>query len=371
MQRRKFIRQSTLAGSCLSSYPSLLQQIKTGKNQPEKWSREASFYTLTARGVKCDLCPNTCILTENEMGDCHNRINIGNKLYSIAYGNPCAVNIDPVEKKPLYHFLPGSTAFSIGTAGCNLACMNCQNWQISQRSPRDTRNSDLMPAAVIEQARAGRCRSVAYTYNEPLTFFEYAYDTSVIARKSSIKNILVTNGYINEKPLRRISTVTDAANVDLKSFDNNVYMQLNGGTLDPVLRTLKIMKEAGVWLEITNLLVPGYTDRLDMIRQMCAWLASNGFADTPLFFSRFFPAYKLSGLKPTPPETIYKAREIAINEGLNFVYTGNLDGVEGDNTNCPGCKKLLIRRDGFKVLSNVLLAGRCPVCNTVIPGVWG
>lgn len=335
-----------------------------------KWSREAMFYTTTPRGLKCLRCPNECTIKEGELGDCHNHLNDNGKLYTIAYGNPCAVHIDPIEKKPLLHFLPESSAFSIATAGCNLVCLNCQNWSISQKSPRETRNFDLMPDKVIEAAIESNCESIAYTYSEPITFFEYTYDTSILARNAGIKNVMVSAGYINEEPLRKLAQVIDAANIDLKSFKNSMYLKLNGGKLEPVLRTLKILNEEGVWLEITNLVVPGWTDDFDMIREMCDWLFENGFADNPLHFSRFHPLYKLTQLPPTPLSTLVKARDIAMNAGLKFVYIGNVPGTEADNTICPSCKRTVVERRGYRIVSNHLKSGKCSNCGEHIAGVW-
>lgn len=335
-----------------------------------KWSREAMFYTTTPRGLKCLRCPNECTIKEGELGDCHNHLNNNGKLYTIAYGNPCAVHIDPIEKKPLLHFLPESNAFSIATAGCNLVCLNCQNWSISQKSPRETRNFDLMPDKVIEAAIESNCESIAYTYSEPITFFEYTYDTAILARNAGIKNVLVSAGYINEEPLRKLASVIDAANIDLKSFKNSIYLKLNGGKLETVLRTLKILNEEGVWLEITNLIVPGWTDDFDMIREMCDWMFENGFADNPLHFSRFHPLYKLTQLPPTPLSTLVKARDIAMNAGLKFVYIGNVPGTEADNTICPSCKRTVVERRGYRIVSNHLKSGKCSNCGEHIAGVW-
>jgi pyruvate formate lyase activating enzyme len=335
-----------------------------------KWSKEGLYYSETPRGVKCLICPNECTLKENEVSTCHNRINVGNKIYTIAYGNPCAVNIDPVEKKPFYHFLPSSRAFSIATAGCNFACLNCQNWTISQVSPRETQNFDLMPARVVEECLKNKCESIAYTYSEPITFYEYTIDTAKIAREKGLKNILHSAGYINEEPLRNLCKYIDAANIDLKSFRESIYLKLSAGKLQPVLNTLKVLKEEGVWLEITNLVVPGWTDDLVMIKEMCAWLHNNGFDDTPVFFSRFQPLYKLTQLPVTPIATIEKAREIAMKEGLKYVYSGNVPGTESENTYCPKCKKAIVLRKGYTVLENNLDNGNCKYCREKIPGVW-
>jgi pyruvate formate lyase activating enzyme len=339
-------------------------------NKSVKGKKEALFYSVTPRGVKCGICPNECTLKEGELSECRNRTNTGGKLYTLAYGNPCAVHVDPVEKKPLLHFLPQSQAFSIATAGCNLACLNCQNWTISQTSPDKTRNYDLMPEAVVREAGNNNCLSIAYTYSEPITFYEYVYDTSKLARQQGIKNILVSNGYINEKPLRQLCKYTDAANIDLKAFDDSIYLKLTDGKLNPILNTLKVMKEEGVWLEITNLVIPGWTDDFDMIRSMCDWLVKNGLDSYPLHFSRFHPQYKLTRLPATPVSTLVKARETAMNAGMKFVYIGNAPGVNAENTYCPGCKKMVVERKGFKIISNHLNAGHCGFCNEKIPGVW-
>ncbi len=338
--------------------------------KPWKWSKEAIYYIKTPKGLKCKLCPQHCEIKEGELGDCRTRQNFDGTLYSIVYGNPCAIHLDPIEKKPLNHFLPQSLAFSLATAGCNLACLNCQNYTISQASPYDTKNYDLMPEQVVDEAKKYEARSIAYTYSEPIVFYEYVYDTAKLARMEGIKNVFVSAGYINEQPLRNICKYLDAANIDLKSFSNDVYEMLNAGTLEPVLNTLKIMKEEGVWLEITNLVVPQWTDDLDMIKKMSDWLFENGFQDTPLHFSRFHPDYKLANLPPTPVETLVKAREIAMNAGLHFVYIGNVPGSDAQNTYCPNCKKLLIERDGFVVKQNHLVDGKCAYCKTPIAGVW-
>ncbi|MCF8396618.1 MAG: AmmeMemoRadiSam system radical SAM enzyme [Bacteroidales bacterium] len=328
------------------------------------------YYISTPRGIKCLLCPQACVLKEGEVGDCKTNVNYGEKLYSITYGNPCAVHVDPIEKKPLFHFLPETLAFSIATAGCNLACLNCQNWEISQSSPKETRNYDLFPDQVVKKAKEYQCQSIAYTYSDPVAFYEYTYDTSKLAREEGLKNVLISAGYINEEPLRELCKYADAANIDLKSFSNEIYEMLNAGTLEPILNTLKILKEEGIWLEITNLVVPDWTDDFDMIKKMCAWLAENGFEDTPLHFSRFHPTYKLQKLPPTPRSTLMKARETGFSEGLKYVYVGNIPGTDAENTYCPNCNKLIIKRKGFSILENHIVDARCAYCETKIAGRW-
>jgi pyruvate formate lyase activating enzyme len=378
MDKRKFIKQGILGSGALCCLPYITTgQLFKDKGRGEtlsqkltKGSREAMYYEVTPRGVKCMICPNECTLKLDEVSDCHNRINKNDKLYTMAYGNPCAIHIDPIEKKPLYHFLPGSRAFSIATAGCNLACLNCQNWTISQVSPTETRNYDLMPDQVVDESLDNRCQSIAYTYSEPLTFYEYTLDSARIAREKGIRNVIVSAGYINEEPLRNLAPYIDAANIDLKSFKESIYLKLNAGKLQPVLDTLKILLEENVWLEITNLVIPNWTDDFDMIREMCKWLHANGFQDCPLHFSRFHPMYKLTQLPPTPVATLDKAREIALQSGIRHVYIGNVPGTKANNTICPSCKRILVERRGYLITSNMIKDGKCSFCNEPISGVW-
>ncbi len=334
------------------------------------FSREAMFQEKTPRGIMCRICPNECILKEGELSQCRNRKVSGSVLYTLAYGNPCSVNVDPVEKKPLYHFLPGTRAFSIATAGCNLACLNCQNWTISQTGPDKTRNVSLMPDKVVSECLAKNCSSIAYTYSEPVTFYEYAYETAFLARQAGIKNIFKSNGYINPEPLRKLCKVIDAANIDLKSFSDSTYLRLSGGRLQPVLDSLVILRDQGVWLEITNLIVPGWTDNPEEIKKMCNWLSGNGFRNTPIHFSRFHPTYRLEQLPPTPLEVLNTAVKIAADEGLQFVYTGNVPGHEKSDTICPGCGAGLIIRQGYRIVSMALSGSRCSKCGKLIEGVW-
>jgi pyruvate formate lyase activating enzyme len=364
--RKEFIAQSTCAACALALFPKLDWMTKAAGTE----EKEAMFYTPTPRGVKCRLCPHQCNIAEGKSGDCRVRYNRGGKLYTQAWNNPCAVHVDPVEKKPLLHFLPGTTSYSLAIAGCNFSCLNCQNWEISQTSPDKTRNYDLSPAQVVSQAQKENCRSIAYTYSEPVTFFEYTLECSRLARKAGLKNIVVSNGYINPAPLAEWCKVIDAANIDLKSFDDDIYTMLNNGTLDPVLNTLVKLKENGIWLEITNLVIPEWTDDMDMIRRMCHWLAQNGFKDTPLHFSRFYPLYKLNKLQPTPENVLVKAREIALSQGLRYVYIGNVPGRNYGNTYCPNCQSLVVERVGYSIRQSKLKNGHCGVCGQEIPGVW-
>jgi pyruvate formate lyase activating enzyme len=362
--RRTFARQGSLAVAAGVLAPLSLEGMRLAPKE-----RLAMYQEESARGVVCKICPNECTPKEGELSDCHNRVVRKSKLYTMAFGNPCAVNIDPVEKKPLYHFFPGSTAFSIATAGCNFACLNCQNWTISQTSPDKTINFDMPPEDVVAKAISGACRSIAYTYSEPVTFYEYVYETSKLARAAGIKNIMVSNGYINKEPLRELCRYIDGANIDLKSFSDSTYLKLNGGKLQPVLDALKIYRDEGVWLEITNLIVPGWTDKPDEIKLMCRWLADNGFTETPIHFSRFQPQYKLEHLPPTPAGILNTAFALAQESGLKYIYIDNVPGTGVDDTVCPSCKQKVIERSGYRIVSDRLKNGKCS-CGTVIPGVW-
>ncbi len=319
--------------------------------------------------VQCELCPTECILEDLQIGGCRVRINKGGVLYSLVYGKPCAVAVDPIEKKPFFHFLPATTAFSIATAGCVLGCKFCQNWEISQAKPEETDNHNLMPDDVVRQAMFYGCRTITYTYTEPTVFYEYMYDTAQIAKKYNLKNTMHTCGYINEKPLRKLAEYMNAADVDLKAFTEDFYSRICGGRLKPVLDALVVLKQENVWLEITNLIIPTLNDDNGKIKEMCQWIIKNLGPDVPLHFSRFFPHYKLKNLPPTPFETIRDARNIAMDAGLKYVYIGNLRS-EAENTYCPECRKLLIERAGYFVKQNNISDAKCRFCRAKIPGIW-
>lgn len=331
---------------------------------------EARYWKETKKGVRCLLCPHQCLLSNGEWGKCNNRKAEKDKFYSMVYGEPCAVNADPIEKKPLYHFLPGMQALSIGTAGCNLSCKNCQNHQISQVGPEETSNFALSPNQVVELAKEYGCQGIAYTYTEPATFAEYVIDTAEIARKQGLKNLFVSSGFINKEPLKDVASVIDAANIDLKSFDNQVYKELNAGRLSTVLKTIETLKEKGVWTEITYLIVPGWSDNMDQIEEMCQWLIEKGFEDMPLHFSRFFPTYQLNDVGFTPRSVMARAWEIAVEKGMNYVYQGNISGTGKEHTFCPFCHRKVIHRRGFAVDEVMIKKGKCLHCGKPIAGVW-
>ncbi len=370
ISKRDFLKKCLAVSSGVICIPRMSVFNGFHPEDQDIYRKLAMYQEETPRGIMCRICPNECVLREGEVSKCNNRKVHNSKLYTMAYGNPCSVNIDPVEKKPLYHFFPGSRAFSIATAGCNLVCLNCQNWTISQTSPDKTRNFDLMPEKVVSEAVKNNSRSIAYTYSEPMTFYEYTFETATLARKAGVRNIVKSNGYINPEPLKKLCSVIDAANIDLKSFNESTYLKLSGGKLQPVLDSLKIYRDAGVWLEITNLVIPGWTDKIDEIGSMCKWLSENGFRDTPLHFSRFHPTHKLQQLPPTPVEILKNAVKTATGEGIRYVYTGNVPGNEISDTSCASCGTTLVSGQGYTITGNTITSGKCSKCGNTIPGVW-
>lgn len=336
-----------------------------------KWSKEGFLYTkLKDNRVMCGICPNRCILSPGDRSACRSKVNMNGALYSLTYGNPCSVNRDPIEKKPLYHFMPRTTAFSLATTGCNLRCLNCQNWEISQVKPEAVRHHELFPHAAVKAAQDAGSQSIAYTYSEAITFFEYMIDIARLARQHKLYNLLISNGYINNKPLLELCKVLDGANINLKSYSDDMYRKLNGGRLQPVLNTLKTLHKQKIHFEITNLLIPGYTDDPEMLKQMCNWILTNLGPNYPLHFLRFFPKHKLNRLAPTPVSALVRFREIAMQEGIQYVYLGNVPYHEGNNTYCHKCKKLLIERKGYHIPTYNLAGTNCKFCKTLIPGVW-
>lgn len=325
----------------------------------------------TKKYVKCQLCPKGCIISEGHRGDCRVRENRGGQLYTMVYGNPCAVHIDPIEKKPFYHFLPTSQAFSLATAGCNLHCLYCQNYTISQFPPEETENIDLPPERVVELALAQGCPVIAYTYSEPTIFYEYMLETARLARLQGIKSAVISAGYTNPEPLRELCQAVDAIKIDLKGFNEEFYKRVCSATLQPVLEAIKIIQEEGVHLEIVNLVVPTLNDDEGELREMARWIVRELGPDVPTHFSRFQPMYKLQNLPPTPVDSLERARAMAIEEGIHYAYIGNVPGHPGDNTYCYNCGKTIIARMGFVVVDYHIVEGRCEYCGNPIPGVWG
>jgi len=328
------------------------------------------FTSLDGGEIQCDLCPRRCRVAKGKRGFCRVRENRDGKYYSLVYGNPCAVHLDPIEKKPFFHVLPASTSFSLATAGCNLECKFCQNWEISQASPEDVYSHEIPPEMVVKKAREMGARSVAYTYVEPTIFYEYMADIGLLVKKAGLLNVYHSNGFINPNPLRSLCKVLDAANIDLKGYTEAFYRELCSGELAPVLETLKILKQEKVHLEITNLVIPTKNDEMSTIKEMCLWVKNELGPDTPIHFSRFYPLYKLRNLPPTPVSTVEKARAVALSSGLEYVYIGNIPGHEGENTFCPKCKKVIIRRTGYMIGETHMKGGKCGYCGKPIPGIW-
>jgi pyruvate formate lyase activating enzyme len=286
------------------------------------------------------------------------------------YANPCAFHFDPVEKIPFFHVLPGTRSLSVATAGCNLTCKFCQTWEISQASPEDVYSYDIPPEIVVQRAKRMRARSVAYTYVEPVIFYEYMMEIGPLAQSAGLLRLIHSNGFINQDPLKKLSNAIDAANIDLKGFTDEFYRDLCSGALTPVLETLKTLKRAGIHVEITNLIIPTKNEEMSLVRKMCLWVRDELGAGTPVHFSRFYPLYKLRNLPPTPVSTLEEARAVALSSGLEYVYVGNVPGHEGENTFCSWCKKMLIRRMGFMIEEMHLEEGKCKYCGKPIPGVW-
>jgi pyruvate formate lyase activating enzyme len=407
VSRRTFLKGLAGAGLCALGGGALWADWQWGGDQvvaeappalPEH-TREAMYYTAvdTAEGqldcaschapaepsralychvphqgryVRCALCPHRCVLAEGERGICRVRENRQGKLYTFVYGNPCAINVDPIEKKPFYHFLPGTTAFSLATAGCCLRCQYCQNYTISQHPPEETQNYDAPPEAIVEATGQQGAPTVAYTYSEPMVFYEYMLDTARLARRAGLRSAVVSSGYVNPEPLQELCQSVDAIKIDLKGFNEDFYRKVCSGTLQPVLEAIRTIHDAGVHLEIVNLVVPTLNDNADELRALAEWVLATVGPDVPLHFNRFYPDYQLLNLPPTPVETLDAARRAAMDVGLHYVYVGNVPGDEGNHTYCPHCGRMIIQRAGMSTSAMNIVDGRCGYCGTPIAGVW-
>jgi pyruvate formate lyase activating enzyme len=334
--------------------------------------KEARLYhKLKENKIQCDTCAHHCTLTHGQRGICGVRENRDGTLISLVYGKAIACHVDPIEKKPLFHFYPGTRSFSMATVGCNMHCNNCQNADISQmvKDQNRIRGQDLSPEQLVQSAIDHRCRTIAYTYTEPVIYWDYAYDTAKLAHEKGIKNIFVTNGYFSEESLKEISPYLNGANVDLKSFDDKTYRSMCGARLRPVLDTIHSMKKFNIWIEITTLLIPGLNDSDDELNALARFIHECD-PGIPWHISRFHPTYKMMDRPPTPVTSIQKARQIGLETGLKYVYTGNVPGEEGESTFCHHCGAKLIHRWGFEIAANRLIDGKCPECSTAIEGVW-
>ncbi len=333
--------------------------------------REAMLYKkLEGQKVRCNLCSHRCLIGPSQKGICGVRENRGGTLYSLVYEKAISWNVDPIEKKPLFHLLPGSHSLSLATVGCNFRCSFCQNYNISQMPIDEGKITgySISPQQIVEMALKYGCRSIAYTYTEPNIFFEYAYETAKIGKEAGLKNLFVTNGYMTREALKEIGPFLDGANVDLKSFREEFYQKMAKAKLGPVLDNLRQLKEMGIWLEVTTLIIPTLNDSSEELEEIAKFILSLG-EEIPWHISAFYPAYKVKDLPPTPVSTLKKARQIGTEAGLRYVYTGNIPGEEGENTYCYQCKRRIIRRWGFTVLENLIKDSHCPFCGAKIDGI--
>lgn len=375
MRRRNFLKTAAV-GSGLAMCPSLIvREIKADSSDEStlsKYHYPAKYYKKLDDGiVECNLCPRKCRVSDLERGYCGVRENLSGDYYTLVYNRVCSANVDPIEKKPFFHFLPGTNAFSIATAGCNMNCKFCQNWSISQFRPEDVNHSDMTAGEVALIASQNDCPSIAYTYSEPTIFFEYMFDCAREAKAKGIRSTVVTAGYIEKQPLLDLIPYVDAIKIDLKAFTESYYRDVVNGELKPVLDSLVTIKSQGIWLEIVYLMLPGLNDSVKEITELCRWIIQNIGPDVPVHFTRFHPSYLMKNLPITPLQSLEQAHSIAKAEGINYTYIGNVYGHDAENTFCHNCGEVLVGRKGFQITVNKISQGKCPTCETEIPGVWG
>lgn len=335
-----------------------------------KYTREALFYKLTPRGARCELCPNNCTVTDIRRGDCKTKVLADGKLLTQAYGNPYYVNTEKPEIRSLYHFHPGSDMLSIGTAGCTLQCLYCNVSDVSQKSPAEVPHKQLFPADVITICKKNKIGQLAFTYTEPVAFYEYMLDTATLAKQQGLKTIITSNGYIHAEPLKKLIPLLDAAVIEVKAFNDNTYLKMTAGTITPVFETLRMIRENNVWLEILHLLVPGWTDNWDLFEKMGKWLVDNGFQETPFHIDRFYPKYRLSTLSATSYDDMKHAREVLLKSGVHHVYANYPSEPSGLSTLCPNCHTEVVTRNDSRVLTLPYKPGICNACGNKIAGVW-
>lgn len=371
--RRTFLRAAAAACAACALGPAGVARAAQGLGLTPGLigSRESPFYQPLPGGeVLCTLCPQACQVAPGQRGACRVRKNIGGRYHTLVYGNPCAVHVDPIEKKPFFHVLPGTRSFSLATAGCNFSCRFCQNWEISQQGPEDTLNLDLSPYRAVGEALAAGAASLASTYVEPTIFMEYMLDLGRQCRQRGLLKVMHSNGYVNPEPLAQLVQVLDAACIDLKSAREEFYAKVCGGRLAPVQQTLRALVGARVHTEIVHLMIPTLNDSPQETRDLARFVRDELSPEVPLHLTRFYPLYKLQNLPPTPLATLERARDLALEMGLKYVYLGNVPGHEGENTFCPACRALVISRRGLSLRHNRLKDGRCPDCGQAIPGIW-
>ncbi len=343
----------------------------TGPRLPGVARHPAMFWQpLPENRVECTLCPRACQVADVERGYCGVRENQGGQYQTLVYGALCSANVDPIEKKPLFHYLPGTTTFSVATAGCNIECKFCQNWQISQFRPEQVESRLVSPEQLVAACKSRKSPTIAYTYSEPVVFYEYMHDSAALARQQGIGSVMISNGYIQEKPLRQLCRQLTGVKIDFKAFSEKFYREMCSGELGPVLSTLETLKDIGIWFELVVLIIPTLNDSPEEIQQMSRWVVQKLGPDVPMHFTRFHPTYRVTNLPQTPIPTLEKCRQIALDAGVRYVYAGNVPMHPGENTYCHSCRTELIRRVGFRVASNQIVDGKCPKCKTPIPGVW-
>jgi pyruvate formate lyase activating enzyme len=369
IDRRAFLKCAALAGAA-AAVP--FDVAGAGADDDEaRFVVEARHYEkLEHKKIHCHLCPRECVIDDQERGYCGVRENRGGTYYTLVHSRACTYHADPIEKKPLFHFHPGTLAFSIATAGCNVNCKMCQNWEISQARPEQIRSLYMPPKKVASMAAGAGCRSIAYTYSEPIIFFEYMMDTAAAGHERGVLSVVVTGGYVMEKPLQELCRAVDAIKVDLKAYSEDFYRDIVNGKLQPVLDALVTIRGAGRWTEIVYLVIPTLNDRDDEFRGLARWIKGNLGTDVPVHFTRFHPQYLLKNLPPTPVSTLERAKQIADAEGLEYVYIGNVPGHPAENTYCPGCGREVVSRLGYTIRAIGIEKGACSHCGHNIAGVW-
>ena len=379
ISRRGFFKTLSygLCSSSLTSIPLFFKNMSLStpafalEPPGEGTLKEVRFYKkLDDLKIECGICPKKCRIADLERGYCGNKENRDGTYYSLVYSRPCAMHIDPVEKKPLFHYLPSTMALSIATAGCNFECRFCQNWRIAQYRPEQIESEFASPDMIVRKAIESRAHTIAYTYSEPVVFYEYMYDCAKEGRKMGVGSAMISNGFINEFPLVELCKYLTAVKIDLKAFTDKFYRKYCSGELKPVLDTLKVLKKNGIWFEIVVLIIPTLNDSPNEIKNMCRWIVENLGKNIPLHFSRFHPMYKIRNLPPTPLKTLERCHSIATGTGLNYVYIGNIPGHPAESTYCPECKKVVIKRIGYSILENNISSGKCSSCGHPIPGIW-
>ncbi len=377
LDRRSFMKCALASGAALgvSEFAQPAAAIPSGAapqtEDDARFTVEAKFYQkLPNHKIKCKLCPRECVVGDKERGYCGVRENHGGVYYTLVHSRVCAAHIDPIEKKPLFHYLPGTVAFSLATAGCNVNCKFCQNWDISQSRPEQVPSEYVPPQRVAELAKQYDCPTIAYTYSEPVIFAEYLMDAADAGHAAGVRSIVVSNGYIQEESLKAAYGKMDAVKIDLKSFSESYYRQVVSGQLKPVLDSLVTLRKLGKWTEIVYLVLPTLNDSDEEFRGLAQWIKANLGADVPLHFTQFHPQYLLKNLPITPVPTLERAKAIADAEGLRYVYIGNVPGHPAQNTYCPKCRKVLVERMGFTADQMLIRKNSCPFCQQPIPGIW-